>query len=380
MSKIYLLIIPALLMSAATVFGQEKAPSKLKTSFNGRFYLDGTAFFKNKTPLGSGATMSDIRLGAKGSYEKFQAKLDIGFAKKSISLKDIFIEYDFKENSYVRAGHFAEPFGIDYMESSAGIKFINAGSVTEAFAPGRKIGLEYMGWTKSFWYAAGIFGDTHFQEKASYTGNDGYAFTGRLVYNQLQNPGRILHLGAAASYRVPDATKTGGDRVISYGATLGSMVNGTKFVNAEVEDARNSFKVAGELVGALGKFSLQGEYFYAQVDRYGDLKKYKASGAYGQLAFLAKGGDYAYAAPWARLAVPEPGSLEFAARFSWLDLNDSKASIMGGTQNDFTFACNYYWKKFITLRLNYVHAHVGEYALNGKENFDFVSARIQVFF
>lgn len=39
-------------------------------------------------------------------------------------------------------------FGLDYMESSGNIRFINAGCVTEAFAPGRKLGLEYIGWSK----------------------------------------------------------------------------------------------------------------------------------------------------------------------------------------------------------------------------------------
>lgn len=56
-------------------------------------------------------------------------------------MKDVFIQYNFQKSSYARIGHFAEPFGLDYMESSGNIRFINAGCVTEAFAPGRKLGL-----------------------------------------------------------------------------------------------------------------------------------------------------------------------------------------------------------------------------------------------
>ena len=114
-----------MLLSATLTFGQA-LPEKLQGSFNGRVYFDGSAFFKDKTHLGSGATISDIRLGVSGKYEKFVGKIDIGFAKKTVSLKDVFIEYDFKKNSYVRLGHFAEPFGLDYMESSGNIRFINA--------------------------------------------------------------------------------------------------------------------------------------------------------------------------------------------------------------------------------------------------------------
>ena len=157
------------------------------------------------------------------------------------------------------------------------------------------------------------------------------------------------------------------------------MVNSTKFVNATVSDVNNTFKVAGEFIGAVGKFSLQGEYFYVQANRKNDLKKYKAWGTYGQIGFLAIGDAYEYATSWARLELPKPGSLELAARYSCLDLNDEDADILGGQQQQLTVGCNYYWKKFIRLRLNYNYAHLDKHALNGKENFNFISARIQVF-
>lgn len=368
-----------MLLCATLAFGQT-LPEKLQGSVNGRVYFDGTAFFKDKTHLGSGATISDIRLGVSGKYEKFNGKIDIGFAKKGVSLKDVFIQYNFQQNSYARIGHFAEPFGLDYMESSGNIRFINAGCVTEAFAPGRKLGIEYIGWSKNFWYGGGIFGDTHFDQRLDYKGNDGYAITARGVYNPYQNEGQILHIGAAASFRTPDATKDGSsERSVSYGANLGSMVNSTKFVNATIPNVTNTFKVAGEFVGAIGKFSLQGEYFYTQASRKNDLKKYQAWGTYGQVGFIAIGDGYEYSKQWARLELPKPGTLEFAVRYSCLDLNDSEAEIQGGQQQQFTFGCNYYWKKFIRLRLNYNYAHLDKHALNGKENFNFISARIQVF-
>ena len=367
------------LLSAALALGQTRT-EKLEGSVNGRVYFDGTAFFKDKTHLGSGATISDIRLGVSGKYENFSGKIDIGFAKKTISLKDVFIQYNFRSNSYARIGHFAEPFGLDYMESSGNIRFINAGCVTEAFAPGRKLGLEYIGWSKNFWYAGGLFGDTHFDQRLDYKGNDGYALTARGVYNPCRSEEHVLHIGAAASFRTPDATKEGvAGRAVSYGANLGSMANSTKFVNADITDVNHTFKVTGEFIGAMGRFSLQGEYFYVQADRKHDLKTYKAWGTYGQMGFLAIGNGYEYATSWARLELPEPGSLEFAVRYSCLDLNDKETEILGGQQQQFTFGCNYYWKKFIRLRLNYNFAHLDKYALNGKENFHFISARIQVF-
>ncbi len=369
----------AILLTGTLAFGQI-LPEKLQGAVSGRVYFDGTAFFKDKTHLGSGATISDLRLGVSGKYGDFTGKIDIGFAKKGVSLKDIFIQYNFQENSYARVGHFAEPFGIDYMESSGNIRFINAGCVTEAFAPGRKLGLEYIGWCKNFWYAAGVFGDTHFDQRLDYKGNDGYAVTARLVYNPLKERGEIFHAGAAATFRVPDATKDGAIRSVSYGANLGSMVNSTKFVEATVPDAKNSVKAAGELIAAVGHVSLQSEYFYVQTDRNQHQPRYRAWGTYAQVGVIAVGNSYAYSTSWARYALPGPGSLEFALRYSCLDLSNSNAEIYGGQQQQITVGCNYYWKEFIRLRLNYNFAHMNKCALNGEENFNFISGRIQVFF
>ena len=100
----------ALLLPIISVSGQTTT-EKLQGSVNGRVYFDGTAFFKDKTHIGSGATVSDIRLGVSGKYENFSGKIDIGFAKKSISLKDVFFQYNFRSHSYASIGHFAEPFG-----------------------------------------------------------------------------------------------------------------------------------------------------------------------------------------------------------------------------------------------------------------------------
>lgn len=370
-------IIAGIFLAIGTSFAQEK-PEKFSVTPIGRFYLDGTAFFNSDPKLGSGATFSDIRLGIKGKYQKFQGKAELGFSKNKISLKDIFVEYDFHPNSYVRAGHFGEPFGIDYMESSANIKFISAGAVTEAFAPGRKLGIEYIGWKGWFWYAGGVFGDTHFQEKINYTQTDGYAVTGRIAFNPIKEQGGIVHIGVASTFRRPDPAKEGNIRDVTFGATLGSPINSQKFVEAKVTDARNTFKVTGEFIGAIHKFSLQSEFFYIQTNRYKNLPKYQALGTYGQIGFLAIGDGYSYANEWARLKLPKPGSLEFVARYSYLDLNDQEANILGGKQKQLSLACNYYWKKFITLRLNYDHA-----CINGaKENqhFNFLSARVQVYF
>jgi phosphate-selective porin OprO/OprP len=374
-----LFVICILLLSGTIVYAQEdKKPEKLETTISARVYFDGSAFVNNNEEyVGSGSSISDIRLGASGKYQDFEGKVDIGFAKKTVSFKDVYLQYNFNKSSYTRIGNFAEPIGIDYMESSANIRFIDAGIVMQAFCPGRNLGLEYIGWSKNLWYAGGIFGDNNYADRSKIAGNDGYGFTGRLVLNPLREPGKIFHVGVAGSYRVPNAnalTVTGSDRSVSYGNTLGSPINATKFISATVTDAKSTTKAAFELMTACNKVNFQGELFYTQTNRRDDLETYKAKGAYAQVSILAIGDNYKYADNWARYALPKPGSLEFAARFSHVNLDCSDAKIMGGIQNQYTFACNYYWKSFVRLRLNYDIAHV-----KGLKSFNFLTARVQVF-
>ena len=126
------------------------------------------------------------------------------------------------------------------------------------------------------------------------------------------------------------------------------------------------------------------EAFYLElvpkgIDKAASLSRLLERTRIKQEEVIAIGDGYGYSTQWARLELPKPGTLEFAVRYSCLDLNDSDADILGGQQQQFTFGCNYYWKQFIRLRLNYNFAHLDKHALNGKENFNFISARVQVF-
>lgn len=370
-----LLILAALLLPGMLTYAADK--DKLVAKLSSRVYFDGTAFLNNnENYIGSGSTISDIRLGASGTYGKFEGKIDLGFAKKAVSFKDVYIAYHFNPTSYVRLGHYAEPFGIDYMESSGNIKFVDAGIVMQAFCPGRKLGFEYIGWTKNIWFGAGAFADSNFADRLKRYGNDGYALTGRLVFNPIHEEGKVFHVGVAGTYREADAPASAGvARSVSYATTLGSPVNSQKFVDAVVTDAKGTAKVGAELIAAYDKVAFQGEYIYSNTSRHNDLKSFNGYGAYGQVSFLAIGSPYEYSSKWARMELPKPGSLEFAARYAHVDLNCPDAKIMGGIQNQLTIACNYYWKSFLRVRLNYDMAHV-----KGLKSFNFITGRVQLLF
>lgn len=372
-------------MSAQTLSVKVSDDESIKITPTGRFYYDGAVFMEDETDFGNGTSLTDLRLGLKGAYKQWDAKIDIGFANSTVSAKDVFLQYNFKKTSYLRGGHFAEPFGIDHMESSGNIKFMTANATSLAFSPGRKVGIEYVGWTKNMWVGAGVFGDGD-DINNKIDGDDGYSVTGRFVFNPIQSPGRIFHVGLAGSYRKADAAGYDVDnnpnpKAISYGSSLLTNVEKRKVLNAKVSDAKYQAKYAAELIAAYGPLYFQGEYFNTLVERKHDLATYKASGAYGQIGFLAIGGNYTYSSSWARMGTPKPKSLEFALRYNYTNLDHKGSGIQGGTMSDWSFATNYYLNKYVTFKLNYNNVDLGKHAvLAPGEDINTIQARVQVIF
>ncbi len=380
----------ALLISGFTLLSAQSIDVKvgdesIKITPMGRFYIDGATFIEDETDMSNGVSLTDLRLGLKAKYQKFDVKVDIGFAGGKVGAKDIFLQYNLGRSSYIRGGHFAEPFGIDHMESSANIKFITANASSFAFSPGRKLGAEFIGWNKYMWVGAGVFGDGD-AINSSIEGDDGYSATGRLVFNPIQQEGKIFHIGLAGSYRKADANGYDADgeqkaKVIGYSSSLISNVDKRKFLNASISNADYQAKYAVELIGAYGPMHFQGEYFHSNVKRKDDLPSYMASGAYAQVGFLAIGGNYTYSASWARLAAPKPKSLEFALRYNYTDLDNEHSGIKGGRMSDWSFAANYYLNKYVMFRLNYSNVSLGNNnPLGADENINSIQARLQVVF
>ena len=393
------LLLTMVAMMASTTFAQSE---KLSLKVSGRGYIDGTAVVQSdQEHMPSGASISDLRIGVSGSWEKWSAKIDIGYAKKSVSFKDVYLQYNFQKNSYARIGHYAEPLGIDYMESSGNIKFIDAGIVQQAFAPGRRLGIEYIGWNKGLWVGAGAFADANFaKQRTADQASDGYSITARVAYAPIHEPGKIFHVGVAGSYRVPTAgtysTVEGGkyttnDRTDSYGITTGTPIISTKLNTAEVDHAKHNFRVGTELIAAVDRMALQGEYIYSNTKRTDKttLGDFKSWGAYGQVAFLLLGKPYEYSSSWARMALPKPGSLELVARFAHVDLEDPEAGLgvhsfttnkgetlmVGRMTNQLTVGLNYYYKPFLRFKLDYDNSH-----LRNMKSLNYITGRIQFFF
>ncbi|MBK5207974.1 MAG: hypothetical protein JJE44_00535 [Flavobacteriaceae bacterium] len=362
----------------------ETADGAFSWKLSGRFYFDAAKYFDDKTDLGNGTELRDFRLGVEVKFEKnWLAKIDAGLAGGVTAAKDIFLQYGIDKVSYVRAGHFAEPFGLDYMESSKATKFLAPNSATEAFAPGRKIGLEYVKWGNKYWLAGGLFGDGDLNNTSA--GDEGYSVTGRFVFKPIIKEGSIVHLGLAGTYRTADAVGFDADgneltKNIRYRSRAETHVEGRRFIDAKITNAVAETKYAVEFIGALKPVALQAEYFGASVNREDSFKTYTSNGWYAQASWQITGKNYKYSNSWSRLSDPDPKTLELVVRYNQVDLNDSGADIFGGLQKDISVGLNYHVNKSVKLRLNYSNIDLDEYALNGKENFGLIQTRLQFAF
>lgn len=391
-----MILFAAAAIVASTAFAQDA--EKLSIKVSGRGYVDGTVVLQNdEEHVASGATISDLRIGVSGKYQNWSAKIDLGYAKKSVSFKDVYLQYNFKKQNYARIGHYAEPIGLDYMESSGNIKFVDAGIVMQTFSPGRRLGVEYMAWGKGLWFAAGAFADANFaKQRTESSADDGYSLTARVAYAPVHEDGKIFHLGVAGSFRKPTAGTYGPSTVDnhhqdSYGHGLGTPVTSAKYNSVSIDHAKNNVRVAGEVIAALDRVAVQGEYIYSNTTRTLDnLNSFSGYGAYAQAGIMLVGAPYSYSQSWARLALPKPGSVELAARFSHVNLQDDDAGFtshsfttnkgltldgVGYITNQLTVGLNYYYKPFLRFKLDYDNQHV-----KGMKSFNFITARAQFFF
>lgn len=361
----------SLCLFTVTMQGQPKLEkeiqgSKLSITPTGRLAMDVAVYDEDKTTLSNGAAFSDIRLGFDVFYKKWSATIDMGFANNKLSPKDIFLQYKINNNSHLTAGHIPEPFGLDAMEGASNLRFFTGSASTEAFAPGRKIGIEYTYYNSYLWTSTGFFGDGEGMNGET-EGDDGYAVTSRLIFNPLQNKGAIFHIGLAGSFRKADAngidetTNKEKSKSIIYGSPLLTQVKKKDFLNAEITHADYQAKYAIELIAAYGPVALQGEYFYTNVKRKQDFTSYQASGAYAQISYILLGEKQTYASSVARLGRLRPKDLELVIRYNYTDLDCKHAEIFGGKISDWSLALNYQLNKYIAFKLNYSNIKLGKF-------------------
>ena len=111
---------------------------------------------------------------------------------------------------------------------------------------------------------------------------------------------------------------------------------------ATIDNATFLYKFSPELLFARGRFGVEAQYYYVNINRKSGFENFKASGGYGMFRAIVKGNPYEYNEIDGGIAIPRPGALELVAGYNYTDLSDPKAGILGGRLNDYSLTFNYY--------------------------------------
>lgn len=371
-------------MAAALVMGFAAAANaqenKLVVKPSGRILMDAAFLNSSNKAVDEqcvdGVNVPDIRIGMKVSYGKWEGKADIGYARGSVSPKDIFIQYNFNKQNFLRGGYFVHQFGYQSATSSSFKVSMEEPETHSAFGVGgRLVGLMYEHSDDKFMGTGSIYTDAQsFKKQTNHTGYQGSGFLTRLVYHPLIEKGNLFHVGIGLNYELAAENRSN----MEFKAPYPVRVAGINAIGAKITDAKSDFKFSGELMAAKGHVGIEGQYIFMNVDRKGDAKSYKAWGAYGNLRFLLNN-EYEYVKNDAGIATPAPKSWELVAAYNYTDMNDAKAGFHGGKLSDWALTMNYYINKYMIWRVSghIVRAGESDYSGFNKNTFRVIETRIQ---
>lgn len=371
-------------MAAALVMGFAAAANaqenKLVVKPSGRILMDAAFLNSSNKAVDEqcvdGVNVPDIRIGMKVSYGKWEGKADIGYARGSVSPKDIFIQYNFNKENFLRGGYFVHQFGYQSSTSSSFKVSMEEPETHSAFGVGgRLVGLMYEHSDDKFMGTGSVYTDAQsFKKQTNHTGYQGSGFLTRLVYHPLIEKGNLFHVGIGLNYELAAENRSN----MEFKAPYPVRVAGINAIGAKITDAKSDFKFSGELMAAKGHVGIEGQYIFMNVDRKGDAKSYNAWGAYGNLRFLLNN-EYEYVKNDAGIATPAPKSWELVAAYNYTDMNDAKAGFHGGKLSDWALTMNYYINKYMIWRVSghIVRAGESDYSGFNKNTFRVIETRLQ---
>ncbi len=162
----------AIMLATAMTMQAQEQETKFSIKPTGRMLLDGAVYMPDGDGFSDGVAMPDIRMGAKVSYGKWAAKIDVGYGFGKISMKDVYMQYNFNPYNLLRMGYFVHQFGLNAATSSS-MKPAMEAPITDTFfnATGRNLGVMYVyDKDKFFLGVSGIVAGTSMTEPANEQG------------------------------------------------------------------------------------------------------------------------------------------------------------------------------------------------------------------
>ena len=152
------LLIAVTSLSALTA---ANAQEKVEVKVTGRALFDAATYSQNEAAKTQDGTMNDgigirdMRIGFKAYYgDNWYFRGDASFTNNKVSLKDVYLQYSFNKNNFIRAGHYTVPFGLSSAYSSASKEYLDEPEAN-VYQPGRRIGIMHTISNDHIWWQYG---------------------------------------------------------------------------------------------------------------------------------------------------------------------------------------------------------------------------------
>jgi len=394
----------------------QTADERFRISLGGTIMADWAAAFTDKgdddalaEQRGFGSEFRRARLNISGSiFESVEFKAQWNFADDEVRTEDLWMALtDLPVVGMLKIGNFKEPFSLEEQTSSRYITFMERGlplALAPSYNRGLAVGTDFLDGRGS--WTVGVFEETQ-GGQARHDNHDDWNATARATFapvHQAQAE-RLLHLGAAYSHGfragaatplrysaspethllAPVADTRGNtsflavdedipvDRVDLFGGEAATVLGPLSLQSEAIFALVNPDRPGGEAMDSDGDFLFWGYYIFASYFLTGEHRPY-SNGSFGRVKprrdFDLKDGGW--------------GAWELAARWSYLDLNDSlgQSRVRGGKLGDMTLGGNWYLNPHARVMLNYIYSTLDERGFQAEavdnESLHAVQMRFQV--
>jgi phosphate-selective porin OprO and OprP len=236
-------------------------------------------------------------------YNDWLFRTEADFADDNVRIKDAFIQY-LGLNKYVTitAGQQKQNFSRELQESSNDMMFTERSLMNILNNPtvDRAIGLNFESSGENYVAKLGIFGDsitparTGTATEIDNAADEGWGISSRVVYNPILEKTKLIHLGVAGNYRIPDDSK---DVAKARGLALvyeTTNMSNLDLINQSVSKVNDIKQLGLEAAGMYGPFSVGGEYTRMWVDRDKGEDNLELDGWYAEAAWSITGESRGY--------------------------------------------------------------------------------------
>ncbi len=368
-----------------TVVALAQEEPKLTVKPSGRILFDAAYINPQhqEDDLKSGVGIPDMRVGVGFNYGQWKGKIDMGYAYSKVNMKDVWLQYDFDKQNFIRGGYFIHQYGFQSSTSSSFKETMEEPQSNAVFNNDRMIGLMYEYSAPKVLATASIVVETDaMKQTTDVTGNEAIGGMTRLLYRPYAERGKMFQVGISggiegARYNSKEELNHKQFTLSTRWPTRVAKVNSQQAV---VTDAKTMYKFSPEVMYSRGRFAVIGQYFLNSITRDNNQETFTGSGAYVTLRGLLKGRDYAPNMGDGGIATPDPGNMELCLQYNYTALSDASAGILGGYLNDWAICYNFYPNKYMIWRVRASYTKVTNRSGFADNEVSILETRLQVKF